>query len=62
MARTLVMFGDDDLVTMKHVNATYEGMPDSELAIVPGTLRNDIIVQFLSEDAVPNVAPICRAG
>jgi hypothetical protein len=40
------------LVTMEHVNATYEGIPDSELAIV----------QFLTEDAVPTVAPIRRAG
>jgi hypothetical protein len=31
------MFGDDDLVTMQHMNATYEGIPGSELAIVPGT-------------------------
>ena len=71
-ARTLVMFGDDDLVTMEQVNATYEGIPDSELAIVPGTshfllqekpaLCNDIIVQFLTEDPVPTVAPIRRAG
>jgi pimeloyl-ACP methyl ester carboxylesterase len=71
-ARTLVMCGDDDLMTMEHVNATYEGIPDSELAIVPGTshfllqekpaLCNSIIVQFLTEDAVPKVAPIRRAG
>jgi len=67
-----VMFGDDDLMTMEHVNATYEGIPDAELAIVPGTshvvlqekpaLCNEIIVQFLTEDAVPTVAPIRRAG
>jgi pimeloyl-ACP methyl ester carboxylesterase len=71
-ARTLIMFGDDDLMTMEHVNATYEGIPDSELAVVPGTshfllqekpaLCNDIILQFLTEDAVPTVAPIRRAG
>jgi hypothetical protein len=24
-ARTLVMFGDDDLMTIAHANATYEG-------------------------------------
>jgi pimeloyl-ACP methyl ester carboxylesterase len=70
-ARTLVMFGDDDLVTMEHVNATYEGIPESDLAIVPGTshfllqekpaLCNEIIVQFLAEEAVPTVAPIRRA-
>ena len=71
-ARTLVMFGDDDLVTMEHVNATYEGIPESELAIVPGTshfllqekpgLCNDIIAQFLTLDAVPTVAPIRRGA
>ena len=70
-APTLVMFGDDDLVTMEHVNATYEGIPDSELAIVPGTshfllqekppLCNEIVIRFLSEDAVPTIAPIRRA-
>jgi pimeloyl-ACP methyl ester carboxylesterase len=69
-ARTLLMFGDDDLMTMEHVNATYEGIPDSELAIVPGTshfllqekpmLCNTVIVDFLTEDAVPTVAPIRR--
>jgi pimeloyl-ACP methyl ester carboxylesterase len=57
---------------MEHVNATHEGIPDSELAIVPGTSHlllqekpavcNDIIVRFLTEDAVPTVAPIRRAG
>jgi pimeloyl-ACP methyl ester carboxylesterase len=68
--RTLLMFGDDDLVTMEHINATYEGIPDSELAIVPGTshfllqekpaLCNRIIVDFLTEDPAPTVAPIRR--
>ena len=70
-ARTLVMFGDDDLMTLEHVNATYEGIPDSELAIVPGTshfllqekpaLCNEIIVRFLTEEPAPTVAPIRRA-
>jgi pimeloyl-ACP methyl ester carboxylesterase len=70
-ARTLVMFGDDDLMTMEHVNATYEGIPSSELAIVPGTshfllqekpaLCNLIIVEFLTGDTVPTVVPIRRA-
>ena len=65
------MFGDDDLMTMEHVNATYEGIPDSELAVVPGTshfrlqekppLCNEIVIRFLSEAARPTVAPIRRA-
>jgi pimeloyl-ACP methyl ester carboxylesterase len=70
-ARTLVMFGDDDVMTMEHVNATYEGIPNSELAIVPGTshfllqekpaLCNEIVIRFLTDDPVPTVAPIRRA-
>jgi pimeloyl-ACP methyl ester carboxylesterase len=69
-SRTLVMFGDDDLMSVEHMNATYEGIPDSELAIVPGTshflleekpaLCNRIIVDFLTSEPVPTVAPIRR--
>jgi pimeloyl-ACP methyl ester carboxylesterase len=68
--RTLLMFGDDDLVTMEHINATYVGIPDAELAIVPGpshfllqekpALCNQMIRDFLVEDPVPTVAPIRR--
>jgi pimeloyl-ACP methyl ester carboxylesterase len=70
-ARTLLMFGDDDLVTLEHIGATYQGIPDAELAIVPGTshfllqekpaLCNRIIVDFLVSESVPTVAPIRRA-
>jgi hypothetical protein len=35
-AGTLVMFGDDDLVTIDHMATRCEGVPDSGLAIVPG--------------------------
>jgi pimeloyl-ACP methyl ester carboxylesterase len=69
---TLLMFGDDDLVTLEHVKATYEGIPAAELAIVPGTshfllqekpgLCNRIIIEFLTEEPVPTVAPIRRAN
>jgi pimeloyl-ACP methyl ester carboxylesterase len=69
--RTLVMFGDDDLVSIEHTGAGCDGIPDSELAIVPGTshfllrekprLCNEIILEFLSKDAVPTVAPVRRA-
>jgi pimeloyl-ACP methyl ester carboxylesterase len=69
--RTLVMFGDDDLVTIEHMATLYEGIPDSELAIVPGTshfllqekpgLCNKIILDFLSTDPIPTVAPVRRA-
>src|SRR6266487_1669851 len=32
-SRTLVMFADDDLMTLEHVIAMYEGIPNSELAV-----------------------------
>lgn len=71
-SRTLVMFGDDDLVSLEHVAAMYEGIPDSELAVVPGTshfllqekpeLCNTIIVDFLVREPVATIAPIRRAA
>jgi pimeloyl-ACP methyl ester carboxylesterase len=70
-SRTLVMLGDDDVMTLEHVIAMYEGLPNSELAVVPGTshfllqqkptLCNTIIVDFLTTQPVPTVAPIRRA-
>jgi pimeloyl-ACP methyl ester carboxylesterase len=69
---TLVMFGDDDLMTLEHAIAMYEAIPGSELAIVPGTshfllqekpaLCNQIIVEYLTTEPVPTVAPIRRAA
>jgi pimeloyl-ACP methyl ester carboxylesterase len=69
--RTLLMFSDDDLVTMRHVVDMYEALPDVELAVVPGTshfltqekpaLVNAILVDFLTNEPVATVAPIRRA-
>jgi len=71
-SRTLVMVGDDDLTTLEHTVALYRGIPNSELAVVPGTshfliqekpaLCNAIIVDFLTNDPASTVAPIRRAG
>jgi pimeloyl-ACP methyl ester carboxylesterase len=36
-AWTLVMFGDDDLVTLTHMGGTCEAIPNAEFAIVRGT-------------------------
>jgi pimeloyl-ACP methyl ester carboxylesterase len=70
-SRTLVMVGDDDEVTLEHAIAMYRGIPDAELAVVPGTshgllhekpaLCNAILVDFLTTDPVPTFAPIRRA-
>jgi len=70
-ARTLVMAGDDDMISAEHTLSLYRGIPDAELAIVPGTshaliiekpeLCNRIILDFLTKDAVPTFLPIRRA-
>lgn len=70
-SRTLVMAADDDIIHLEHTLALYRGIPNSELAIVPGTshratqekpgLVNAILLDFLTKDPVPTVAPIRRA-
>jgi pimeloyl-ACP methyl ester carboxylesterase len=71
-SRALVMIGDDDEVTLEHAIAMYWGLPDAELAVVPGTshgllhekaaLCNTIIVDFLATDPVRTIAPVRRAS
>lgn len=71
-ARTLVMFADDDLVTLAHAIEMYDAIPTAELAVVPGTshfltqekpgLVNQIVLDFLLNEPVPTVAPIRRAN
>jgi pimeloyl-ACP methyl ester carboxylesterase len=71
-ARTLVMIGDDDEVTLEHAVAMYRALPHGELMIVPGTshgllvekpaLCNEVIVDFLTTDPVETMAPIRRAA
>jgi pimeloyl-ACP methyl ester carboxylesterase len=70
-SRTLVMVGDDDEVYLEHAVEMYRGLPDGELAVVPGTshgllvekpaLCNTIALDFLTTDPVPQMAPIRRA-
>jgi pimeloyl-ACP methyl ester carboxylesterase len=69
--RTLVIFSDDDLMTMTHAVEMYEALPNAELAVVPGTshfltqekphLVNQLVLDFLTNDPVQTVAPIRRA-
>ncbi len=69
--RTLVMVADDDILTLEHALEFYRALPNSELAVVPGTshflmqekaaLCNAIILDFLTNDSVPTVAPVRRA-
>ena len=70
-ARSLVVFADDDVMTLAHAAAMYDALPDAELAVVPGTshfltqekphLVNALVLDFLTNDPVATVAPIRRA-
>ena len=71
-SRTLLMAGDEDAVSLDDTVALYNGIPDAELAIVPGTshfllrekpdLCNAIMLDFLTGAPVPAVPPVRRAG
>lgn len=71
-SRTLVLSADDDLTPLDHTVRMYLAIPDSELAIVPGTshfflqekpeLSNAILRGFLADDPVATVAPVRRAS
>lgn len=70
-ARTLVMSGDDDLMTLEHTTALYRAIPDAELAVVPGAshlvplekpaLVNRLILGHLAQEATETMMPIRRA-
>ena len=71
-APTLIVSGDDDIVTLEHTIEIYRAIPRSELAVVPGTshvlplekadLVNRIVLDFLEHDAADTMMPIRRAG
>jgi pimeloyl-ACP methyl ester carboxylesterase len=68
---TLVMAGDDDIVTLEHTIELYRGLPNAQLVIVPGTshlllfekpeLCARLVTDFLTTDAAPTMMPIRRA-
>ena len=70
-APTLVLVGDDDVVTLEHTVELYRAIPNSELAVVPGTshahfmekpsLVNRLVLDFLDKDPVPTMMPVRRA-
>jgi pimeloyl-ACP methyl ester carboxylesterase len=69
--RALVMFADDDLMTLQHAVEMFEALPNAEFAVVPGTshfltqekphLVNALVLDFLTNEPVPTVAPVRRA-
>ncbi|MFC5064915.1 alpha/beta fold hydrolase [Actinomycetospora atypica] len=42
-ARTLVMIGDHDFVTLEHAALTVELLPDARLAVIPGATHNGLM-------------------
>lgn len=70
--RALVMFADDDLMTLSHAVQMFDGLPNAELAIVPGTshfltqekpeLVNALVLDFLINKPVPTIAAIRLAA
>jgi pimeloyl-ACP methyl ester carboxylesterase len=68
---TQVMAADDDLVTLEHTLALYRGLPDAQLAVIPGTshlllhekpkLCTQVVSDFLTGEPAPTLMPIRRA-
>jgi pimeloyl-ACP methyl ester carboxylesterase len=71
-SRTLVVAADDDLVRLEHTVELYRGIPNSELAVVPGTSHGllvekttlcvELVRTFLTTDPAPTMVPIRRAS
>jgi pimeloyl-ACP methyl ester carboxylesterase len=70
--RTLVVSGDDDLVSLDHTLALYRALPFSALAVVPETSHlllhekpaevTALVAAFLAGDPAPTRMPIRRAA
>jgi pimeloyl-ACP methyl ester carboxylesterase len=68
----LVVSADDDLVTLEHTIALYRGLPDAQLAIVPGSSHLllhekpefcvNLVVEFLTQHPVRTLMPIRRGS
>jgi pimeloyl-ACP methyl ester carboxylesterase len=64
-APTLILNGDDGGMTMEHAGAVQRALPDSQLAVVPGTSHgvlmekphvvNQLILDFLADEQVPKM-------
>jgi pimeloyl-ACP methyl ester carboxylesterase len=67
---TLVLAGDDDMISPEHSLALYRAIPNSELALVPGTshalmmekpdLVNRLMMDFLQNEPAPTFMPFRR--
>ena len=67
-APTLVLAGDDDVLTIEHAAAVARALPDAQLAIVPGASHalpmekpevvNRLLLDFLADQQVPKMLPL----
>jgi len=71
-APTLVMVGDDDMMTLEHTTALYRAIGDGRLAVLPGASHlvpleqpervNRMILDHLVQDTVDTLMPVRRAA
>jgi pimeloyl-ACP methyl ester carboxylesterase len=71
-APTLVLLADDDMVTVEHAAAMAGALPDSQLAVVPGTdhvllfekpdLVNRLLLDFCADEQAPKFFAAATAG
>lgn len=71
-AHTLILAGDDDMVSLEHTVELFRAIPNAELAIVPGTshflamekpeIVNRLILDFIEKDPPATMMPVRRAG
>ena len=64
---TMVMVGDDDLVSLEHAVEMYRALPDGQLAVVPGASHglciekskavNRLLLDFLAVEQAPKLMP-----
>ena len=64
-APTLVMLGDDDVLTVEHAATMMATLPDAQLAVVPGTdhallfekpdLVSRLFLDFLADEQPPKL-------
>lgn len=70
-APTLVIAGDDDMMTLEHTTALYRAIPGAQLAVVPGAshlvplekpaLVARLITEHLAQGEVETMLPVRRA-
>jgi pimeloyl-ACP methyl ester carboxylesterase len=70
-APTLVLVGDDDMVSLEHTVSFYKAIPGAELAVIPGAshavamekpeLVNRLVLEFLENEPAPTMLPLRRA-